>query len=83
MTDDDVLERLTVVFRDIFQDSAIVATREMTAADVERWDSLSHIDMILMVEQDFRIRIPTRAVARMRNVGELVALIQRLAGQAN
>jgi len=36
-----------------------------------------------MVEQDFRIRIPTRAVARMRNVGELVALIQRLAGQAN
>jgi len=83
MTDDEVLERLTVVFRDIFQDGAIVATREMTAADVERWDSLSHIDMILMVEQDFRIRIPTRAVARMHNVGELVALIQRLAGQAS
>jgi acyl carrier protein len=51
----------------------------MTAADVERWDSLSHIDMILMVEQDFGIRIPTRSVSRMQNVGDLVALIQRLA----
>ena len=79
MKDDDVLSRLTTVFRDIFQDDTLVATPEMTAADVERWDSLTHIDMILMVEQDFGIRIPTRSVSRMRNVGDLVTLVQRLA----
>lgn len=79
MSDEEVLSRLTAVFRDIFQDGALVATPEMTAADVARWDSLTHIDMVLMVEQDFGIRIPTRSVSRMRNVGDLVAQIQRLA----
>ena len=76
MTDEAVLIRLTAIFRDIFRDDTIVAMPETTADDVERWDSLTHIDMLLMVEQDFGIRVPTRAVSRMRNVGDLVALIQ-------
>lgn len=77
MNDTEVLDRLTAVFRDIFRDPAIVAKPEMTAADVARWDSLTHIDMIMMVEKEFGVRIPTRAVSRMRNVGDLVSVIQR------
>jgi acyl carrier protein len=79
MTDEEVLGRLTGIFRDIFRDDSIVATPETTAADIERWDSLTHIDMVLMVEQDFGIRVPTRAVSRMRNVGDLVLLIRNRA----
>ena len=80
MTEEEILRRLTNIFREIFQDESLVATMEMSAADVELWDSLTHIDMILMVEEDFRVRIPTQAVTRMRNVADLVALIQSRAG---
>ncbi|MEA2940430.1 MAG: hypothetical protein QOD09_959 [Bradyrhizobium sp.] len=76
MTDQEILERLTPLFREIFLDDAIVVKPETTAADVERWDSLSHIDMVMLVEESFGIRVPTREVTRMKNVGDLVHVIQ-------
>lgn len=76
MTDAQILESLSGIFRQVFDDDSIVATPEMTASDVERWDSLSHVDMIVLVEETFGFRIPTREVMDMKNVGELVRLIQ-------
>jgi len=76
LTDHEILEKLTPLFREIFLDETIVVKPETTAADVDRWDSLSHIDMIILVEESFGIRVPTREVTRMKNVGDLVHLIQ-------
>ncbi|MFT4174136.1 MAG: acyl carrier protein [Rhodocyclaceae bacterium] len=76
MTEDDILARLTPLFREVFQDHALTATPSLTADDVERWDSLSHVDMIMLVEEAFSIRVPTREVTRMKNVGDLVRVIQ-------
>ena len=76
MTKDEILQKLTGIFREIFQDDGIVARPEMTAAEVDRWDSLSHIDMIVMVEDAFGVRVPTREVTGMKNVGDLVNYLQ-------
>ncbi len=76
MNEQDVLDRLTPLFRTIFRDESLAVRPETTAADVERWDSLSHIDMIMLVEEEFRMRFPTRELTRMKNVGDLVRLIQ-------
>jgi acyl carrier protein len=75
MTETDILAKLTDIFRNVFDDDTLVARPEMTANEVDRWDSLSHIDMILLVEEAFGIRIRTREIARMMNVGDLVRLI--------
>jgi acyl carrier protein len=75
VTEAQVLEKLTPIFRSVFDDDTLVVTPEMTAEDVERWDSLSHIDMIMLVEQSLKVRIPTREVTRMRNVGDLVRVV--------
>lgn len=75
MTEADVCNKLTEIFRDIFLDDTLVATPEMTANNVERWDSLSHVDMMLIVESEFGIRIPTRVVTGMKNVGDLIAFV--------
>jgi acyl carrier protein len=72
---DQVMEQLNHIFREVFNDNSITAKREMTSADVDRWDSLSHIDMIVMVEEHFGIKIPTWQVSRLNNVGELVDVI--------
>jgi acyl carrier protein len=75
MTEQETLDELTSIFRQVFEDDSITARPEMTAADVKRWDSLSHTDMIVMVEQKFGVRIPLREVTRMRNVGDLVRIL--------
>lgn len=75
MTEEECIARLTPLFREVFRDDAIVVRPEMTAQDVARWDSLSHIDMIVYVEEAFGVRIPTREVTRMKNVGDLVRVV--------
>jgi len=75
MTETEILSKLTGIFRDVFNDETLVARPEMTAHEVDRWDSLSHMDMILLVEEAFGIRFRTREIADLMNVGDLVRLI--------
>ena len=73
----DTWERVQDIFRDIFDDDGIVLREEMTAADVERWDSISHIDLIVEIERKFKIRFTTAEVTTLKNVGELVKLVNK------
>ena len=75
MTRPEVTEKLTKVFREVFEDPGLVITESMTAKDVKKWDSVSHIDMICMVEKEFNIRLTTRQVAGLKSVGELISLV--------
>lgn len=72
----DVYKRLDTVFKDVFDDEDIVVRPELSAADVEEWDSLRHIRLILSVEQTFHVRFSAAEVSNLNNVGELAALIQ-------
>ncbi len=80
MTPEDIYTRLQKIFRELFEDDAIVLTPETTARNVERWDSLSHVDMMVMVEESFGIRFSTREVTGLANVGQLVQAIERRIG---
>lgn len=72
----DLHTRLTEIFHTIFEDDSIVLRHDMTADDVENWDSLSHINLIVAIEKEFRIRFTTAEVAALKNVGELEALVE-------
>ena len=76
MNDDDILTKLTTIFRKFFEDPTLIVTSAMTAKDVARWDSLSHVDMIVLVEESFGIRIPVREVVNLKNVGDLVRCVR-------
>jgi acyl carrier protein len=73
----DIQQRLTSVFRDVFNDDTLSLRPDLTASEVENWDSLNHIDMITAVEREFKIRFTTGDVSSMKNVGDLMALIQK------
>jgi acyl carrier protein len=78
---DDVPTCLNEVFQDVFDDSGIEIRDDMTAADVENWDSLTHINLIVALEKAFGIRFTTgEAGASLKNVGELRTLIERKLG---
>jgi acyl carrier protein len=73
----EVTERLAEVFRTTFGDEAIVLTAEMTADDVEAWDSMTHITLIYAVEDEFGIKLSTRDLEGFRCVGDLVETLTR------
>jgi acyl carrier protein len=80
MTDTDLTKRLTDVFHRTFDDDRLTLSRTMVAADVEDWDSLTHINLIVEIEREFGIKFTTREIAGLTNVGELMDLISRKAG---
>ena len=72
-----LLDRLTPIFRDVLDDDALVITLSTTADDVDGWDSLAHIRLVVSIEQAFGLRFSAAEVSALENVGDLMALIQR------
>jgi len=70
-----VIEQLTPAFRKIFNAPELVITDEMTANDVEGWDSLSHMLLIADVEAAFSIKFKLKELNKMRNVGDMIDVI--------
>ena len=75
MTREEVYERLHNVFEDVFDDDSIQLNDKTTADDIEGWDSLENINLIVAVEDEFSIKIPMGKVVTMKNVGEMVDII--------
>lgn len=76
MKEEHILERLTPIFREVFDDDELIPTEEMTAKDVAEWDSLSHIRLIVTIERSFKVQFATSEISNLLNVGHLVRTIQ-------
>jgi acyl carrier protein len=75
MPDSKIFDRLTPIFQDIFDDDDLIPTSAMTANDVDEWDSLSHIRLIVAVEQDFNVKFSIPEIERLKNVGDFADMI--------
>jgi acyl carrier protein len=75
MNDSEIYEKLTPVFRDVFDDETLIPTATMSAEDVEDWDSLSHIRLVVAVEKAFSIRFSTAELGTLKTVADLAGLI--------
>jgi len=76
MTRQEIFEKLNEVFSDIF-DEDITVTAETTSADIEEWDSLTHITLISEVEDAFGMKFAMKDVLGMQNVGEMAEIIEK------
>ena len=76
MDEPQIYQRLTEIFQDVFDEDSIEVTPKLSADDVDGWDSLTHIRLILTIEKVFKIKFSTSEVGKLENVGDLVALIQ-------
>ena len=77
----EIFQKLDEVFQDVFDDPNIHVTDETTAADIEDWDSLEHINLIVAVEKAFGVKFGMGEVTHMENVGEMADLIAKKQGQ--
>ena len=76
MTRADIFEKLNEIFSDVF-DEPITVTEATTSADIEDWDSLTHITLISEVESAFGMKFSMKDVLEMKNVGEMVDIIEK------
>ena len=71
----DIESRLTSIFRKVFGNETLNLSNELTANDVEQWDSLSHMILITEIENDFSIKFKLRDLNKMRNIGDMIDII--------
>lgn len=75
MERNEIFEKLTIIFRKIFNDSTLNLTNELTANSVESWDSLTHMLLISEIENYFSIKFKLKDLNKMKNVGDMVEII--------
>lgn len=72
-----IKEVLQGVFREVFDDTSIEIHDAMTAADIEEWDSLTHILLIVAIEKKIKLKFNTGEVVGLKNVGEMIELLAK------
>lgn len=70
-----IYEKLNNVFRNVFDDESITVNENTTANDIDEWDSLEHINLVVAVEKEFNVKFNMGEVNSLKNVGEMVELI--------
>lgn len=76
MDRNEVISRLTLIFREVFSDNSLELKDDMNASDVENWDSLTHMLMISMVENQFGIKFKLKELNKLKQVGDIVSVLE-------
>lgn len=75
MTRESVAEKVQEIFRDVFDDDTLVITDLTNSDDIEDWDSLEHISLIMSMEKEFDMKFDIKEVGKLENVGGMIDLI--------
>ncbi len=78
MTREEIFEEVTEIFRDVFDDDELEIVDSTNAEDIEDWDSLEHINLVINMEKKFGLKFNLKEVGELKNVGEMVDLILRM-----
>ena len=76
MQEQEIFEQVQEIFRDVFDEDDLTLTRETSAAEIEDWDSLAQIRLVVAMEKQFRIKIPAKELQGLANVGEMLDFIR-------
>ena len=80
MTREEIMATVTEIFQDVFDDDTLIITDSTNSEDIEDWDSLEHISLIISMEKAFNMKFDIKEVNKLENVGEMVDLILRKSG---
>lgn len=72
----EIIEELQVIFREIFDEDDLVISRDTVAEDIEDWDSLTHMQLIIEIEKRYGIKFTTAEIKKAANVGEFIDIIK-------
>lgn len=76
MEKSEILQKISVILTEVLKHDRFTLTEELTAADVENWDSLNHMQIIASIEEVFSIKFKLRELNKMKDLGSLVTLVE-------
>lgn len=76
MNRQELLNQINEIFKEVLDNEEILLSEQSTADDVEEWDSLSHIQLIVAIEKFFKIRFTSREIQSWENIGELISSVE-------
>jgi acyl carrier protein len=77
MTNENILKEITSIIHETFENDRLIVTSSTSADDVDEWDSMTHIQLISSIEKKYKIRFALGELQALKNVGEMVELIQK------
>ena len=77
MEKNEILAKVQEIFKDVLDNEDIVLSPETTADDIDEWDSLSHVQLVVAIEKEFKIKFTSREILSWSNVGDLIDCIAR------
>jgi len=77
ITDDAIYSNLTEIFREVLGDDSIVLTSDLTASDVDGWDSFKQVEILIAVQERFGFKLRSREIDGLKCVGDLVDVVKR------
>ena len=79
MNKDEILKQIEIIFQDVLDNEDIVLSENTTAQDVDEWDSLTHIQLVVAIEKHFKVKFPSNVMLSWKNAGEIVdSVISRI-----
>ena len=78
MSREEIFEKVQDIFRDVFDDDSLEIGESTNSDDIEDWDSLEHITLVVSMEKEFNVKFDIKVVNKLENVGQMVDLIQSL-----
>lgn len=77
MTNEEILQTITAIMREVLEISDLKVTFETSAVDVDEWDSMTHIQIIAAIEGNYKVRFALGELQALKNVGDMIGLIQK------
>ncbi|MCR5221463.1 MAG: acyl carrier protein [Lachnospiraceae bacterium] len=77
MSREEIFEKVQEIFRDVFDDEELIISDKTNSDEIEDWDSLEHISLIVSMEKEFSMKFDIKEVNKLENVGEMIDLIKR------
>jgi acyl carrier protein len=77
MTNEEILQTITTIMREVLEVSDLKVSNDTSAADVDEWDSMTHIQIIAAIEGKYKVRFALGELQALKNVGDMIGLIQK------
>tara|TARA_B100001059_G_C17796539_1_gene563403 strand:- start:49 stop:288 length:240 start_codon:yes stop_codon:yes gene_type:complete len=76
MKREDIFKKVSIVFKEVLEDAELVISEDQNADDIDEWDSLTHIMLVVETEKAFGLKFLSSEISNWKNIGEMISAIQ-------
>tara|TARA_B100000780_G_C21047377_1_gene420481 strand:- start:507 stop:755 length:249 start_codon:yes stop_codon:yes gene_type:complete len=76
MKREEIFKKVSIIFQEVLEDDDIVITEDQGAKDIDEWDSLTHIMLVVETEKEFQLKFLSSEIANWNNIGEMITAIE-------